>query len=85
MGPNFLLHRLPEESHTIMSRILEISPFKRTTINEILQDDWVKEIEICQVVSAAGLDEASPRIINKDDHVHTNIDQQYAHIGGLHQ
>ncbi|CAI4057086.1 serine/threonine protein kinase PRR2 SKDI_04G0320 [Saccharomyces kudriavzevii IFO 1802] len=85
MGPNFLLHRLPEESHTIMRRVLEISPFKRTTVNKILQDDWVKGIEMCQVVGLAGPDEASPEIINNGDHIHTSIDQRYAHIGSLHQ
>lgn len=85
MGPNFLLHRLPEETHTIMRRILEISPFRRITINGLLQDNWIQEIEACQVVGAAGSDEAPPRIINKGNHIHTNIDQRYAHIGGLHQ
>nr|CAI6419338.1 AAC_HP1_G0007640.mRNA.1.CDS.1 [Saccharomyces cerevisiae] len=85
MGPNFILHKLPEETHKIMRRILEVSPFRRITINGILQDGWIKEIETCQVVGAASPNEASLRIINKGNHIHTNIDQRYAHIGGLHQ
>ncbi|CAI4057719.1 hypothetical protein N7582_000917 [Saccharomyces uvarum] len=86
MGPNFLLHKLPEECHNIMRRILEISPFRRITVNEILQDDWIKEIEMCQVVGAEEAPkDASPRIINKENHIHTNIDQRYAHIGGMHE
>ncbi|CAI1887098.1 hypothetical protein SEUBUCD646_0D00410 [Saccharomyces eubayanus] len=85
MGPNFLLHRLPEESHNIMRQILDISPFRRITVNGILQDDWIKEIEMCQEVGAEVPTDASPRIINKENHIHTNIDQRYAHIGGMHE
>ena len=79
MGPNFLLHKLPEECHNIMRRILEISPFRRITVNEILQDDWIKEIEMCQVVGAEEAPkDASPRIINKENHIHTTV--SYTHL-----
>lgn len=41
------LAMVPEESHPILSRMLEISPACRATIDNILEDDWVSYIEVC--------------------------------------
>ncbi|EHK98721.1 putative Serine/threonine-protein kinase oca2 [Glarea lozoyensis 74030] len=59
-GPWRLLRLLPRESRHIMSRMLEIDPKKRATMDEILNDPWVSGTIICyqdtdgKVVPAAG-------------------------------
>lgn len=42
-----LLKLLPRESRSVMTSILEIDPTRRYNLHSILQDDWVKNIDVC--------------------------------------
>lgn len=59
-GPWRLLRLLPRESRSIIGRMLEISPRKRATLEEVLSDPWVSGSAVCrqeddgEVVKAAG-------------------------------
>lgn len=46
-GATRLLKLLPRESRPIISRILEIDPEKRCTLQEVLEDPWVASIHMC--------------------------------------
>ncbi|KAI8885716.1 Pkinase-domain-containing protein, partial [Backusella circina FSU 941] len=44
-----LLKLLPRESRSVMTSILELDPSHRYSISKILQDEWVKSIDVCSV------------------------------------
>ncbi|CAO3694569.1 unnamed protein product [Umbelopsis ramanniana] len=46
-GSQRLFKLLPKESRPIIERILTIDPAKRCTLDDILNDDWVKSISVC--------------------------------------
>jgi len=46
-GPYRLLRLLPHASRPILSRILEIDPSKRATLDEVFEDAWFDEIPSC--------------------------------------
>ncbi|KAG0330411.1 hypothetical protein BG000_011722 [Podila horticola] len=50
-GKQRVLKLLPRESRPIMSRILEVDPTKRATIEEVLADPWFQSIDACTVYS----------------------------------
>ncbi|PWW79986.1 Pkinase-domain-containing protein [Tuber magnatum] len=47
-GPHRLLRLLPRASRHIISRMLDLSPKKRATLEEIWNDDWIQSISYCQ-------------------------------------
>ncbi|KAI8368948.1 kinase-like domain-containing protein [Blakeslea trispora] len=47
MGAEKLFKMLPRESRAIMKRILTPDPTKRCTLEEVLEDEWVKSIPMC--------------------------------------
>ncbi|KAI8349107.1 kinase-like domain-containing protein [Mortierella sp. GBAus27b] len=51
-GKNRLLKLMPRESRPILARMLEIDPKKRAHMTEVLEDSWVKSIELCTVDEA---------------------------------
>lgn len=63
-GPWRLLRLLPRESRHIIGRMLEIDPKKRATLEEILEDKWVKNTPVCQQLEGG-------KVINVDNHAHT--------------
>ncbi|KAF2273540.1 Pkinase-domain-containing protein [Westerdykella ornata] len=63
-GPWRLLRLLPRETRHIIGRMLEIDPKKRATLDEILNDKWVLNSQVCS-------QEAAGRIIRASDHEHT--------------
>jgi serine/threonine protein kinase len=63
-GPWRLLRLLPRESRHIIGRMLEIDPKKRATMDEILEDKWVKNSLVCS-------QEAGGKVIRVDNHEHT--------------
>lgn len=79
IGPQRLLHALPEESQHIIGRMVDLAPACRSTIEEVLEDEWIKSIDMCHMVPE-GL---NFRIISGTDHTHTQVDQSEAHIAGL--
>lgn len=79
IGPQRLLHALPEESQSILNRMIDLAPACRANIDEIMEDPWVKSIEMCHL-EANGLDYS---MVRGSDHTHTQVDQSEAHIAGL--
>lgn len=63
-GPWRLLRLLPRESRHIIGRMLEIDPRKRATLEEILEDKWVKNSQVCS-------QEEGGRVLRAENHVHT--------------
>lgn len=47
MGAEKLFKMLPRESRPIISRILNPDPTKRCTLEDVLNDEWVKSIPMC--------------------------------------
>lgn len=79
IGPQRLYHSLPEESQHIVSRMVDLAPACRASIEEIMDDPWVNSIHMCHMVET-GLDF---KVVNEEDHKHTQVDQSEAHIAGL--
>ncbi|KAI9277960.1 kinase-like domain-containing protein [Umbelopsis sp. AD052] len=46
-GSQRLFKLLPKESRPIIERILTVDPANRCTLDDILNDDWVKSISVC--------------------------------------
>jgi serine/threonine protein kinase len=46
-GAQRLFKLLPRESRPIIERILQIDPTKRCSLQDILNDEWVKSIDAC--------------------------------------
>ncbi|KAK8160831.1 kinase domain-containing protein [Phyllosticta citrichinensis] len=63
-GPWRLLRLLPRESRHIIGRMLEIDPKRRATLEEILEDKWVKNTPVCQQLEGG-------RVVSADNHSHT--------------
>lgn len=63
-GPWRLLRLLPRESRHIIGRMLEIDPKKRATLDEILNDKWIVNAQVCS-------QEEGGRVISCDNHEHT--------------
>ena len=59
-GPWRLLRILPRETRYIIGRMLKVDPRERATLEEVLDDDWVRNSHVCyqeetgEVVSAEG-------------------------------
>ena len=47
-GPWRLLRILPRETRHIIGRMLKVDPKERATMEEILDDDWIREIRVCR-------------------------------------
>lgn len=62
-GPWRLLRILPRESRYIIGRMLKVSIKERATLDEVLSDDWVRNIQACE-------QEGSGEIINASNHTH---------------
>ncbi|KAG7662952.1 HRK1 [[Candida] subhashii] len=46
-GPYRLMRLLPHASRPIIFKMLQVDPRKRATLEEILSDEWIKEIQCC--------------------------------------
>lgn len=79
IGPQRLLHSLPEEAQHIIGRMVDLAPACRSNIEEIMDDPWIKCIEMCRVVE----DKFDFKVVSAEDHTHTQVDQSEAHIAGL--
>ena len=63
-GPWRLLRLLPRESRHIIGRMLEIDPKKRATLEEIMNDKWVQNSQVCS-------QEEGGKVLRCDNHDHT--------------
>lgn len=59
-----LLRLLPRESRNIISRMLELDPKKRATLDEILADPWVDSSPVCRQIDHG-------QVIKATGHTHT--------------
>ncbi|KAJ5488941.1 Serine/threonine-protein kinase oca2 [Penicillium diatomitis] len=62
-GPWRLLRILPRESRYIIGRMLKVNPSERATLEEVLADEWVRNIMNCQ-------QEDSGEVIGASNHTH---------------
>lgn len=62
-GPWRLLRILPRESRYIIGLMLKVDPRERATLDEILADDWIKNIPHCS-------QEVSGKVYNAPNHEH---------------
>lgn len=79
IGPQRLLHSLPEETQHIVGRMIDLAPACRGNIEEIMEDPWIRSIDMCHLVE----DGLSFKVVRGEDHHHTQVDQSEAHIAGL--
>lgn len=47
-SPQPLNNLMPKECHAILKRMLDPDTSKRASIDDVLKDDWVKGIEVCE-------------------------------------
>ncbi|CCH59199.1 hypothetical protein TBLA_0B03590 [Henningerozyma blattae CBS 6284] len=65
-GPYRLLRLLPHASRPIMSRILQVDPKKRATLDDMLNDEWFQSIDCCTM-------DQRKHIIRAEGHHHTVV------------
>jgi serine/threonine protein kinase len=63
-GPWRILRLLPRDSRHIVSRMLDLEPGSRATMEEILEEPWVADAVICR-------QSVDGEVTHADDHVHT--------------
>ncbi|KAF1928044.1 Pkinase-domain-containing protein [Didymella exigua CBS 183.55] len=63
-GPWRLLRLLPRESRHIIGRMLEVDPRRRATLEEIMNDKWVQNSQVCS-------QEDGGKVLRCDNHEHT--------------
>ena len=57
-GPWRLLRLLPRESRAIMGRMLEISPHRRATLEEMMMDPWIADTPVCSQTEGGQINRA---------------------------
>jgi serine/threonine protein kinase len=62
-GPWRILRLLPRESRHIISRMLELDPAKRASLEDIISDSWVKRTQFCR-------QEPGGAVFKAENHVH---------------
>lgn len=72
-GPYRLLRLLPHASRPIMSRILQVDPKKRATLDEIFNDEWFASIAACTT-------DSKNTAIRAPGHHHTLVREENAHL-----
>ncbi|KAF9694653.1 hypothetical protein EKO04_007421 [Ascochyta lentis] len=63
-GPWRLLRLLPRESRHIIGRMLEVDPKRRATLEEIMNDKWVQNSQVCA-------QEDGGKVLRCENHDHT--------------
>ncbi|EAW13051.1 putative protein kinase [Aspergillus clavatus NRRL 1] len=62
-GPWRLLRILPRESRYIIGRMLKVSVKDRATLDDVLTDEWVRNIQVCR-------QEVTGEVTKADNHTH---------------
>lgn len=55
---------LPRESRYIIGRMLKVAVSQRATLDEVLSDDWVRNIQVCEQ------DEKTGQTLKAPNHSH---------------
>ncbi|EDO17131.1 hypothetical protein Kpol_1072p1 [Vanderwaltozyma polyspora DSM 70294] len=77
-GPYRLLRLLPHASRPILSQILQIDPSNRATLDDVLEDEWFKNIPCCTI-------DNKNNVIHAPGHHHTLVDEENAHLEAYKQ
>ncbi|AMD18588.1 HBL314Wp [Eremothecium sinecaudum] len=72
-GPYILLRLLPHASRPLMSRMLQVDPAKRATMQDILNDEWYKSISHCTMSERK-------HVIRAPNHSHTIVSEENTHV-----
>lgn len=64
-GPYRLMRLLPHAARPIIHKMLQIDPRKRASLEDILQDEWIKEIKCCTL----------ERVARSADNIGANFDE----------
>lgn len=78
-GPYRLMRLLPHASRPIILKMLQISPLRRATIEDIMNDEWVQSIECCTLkpskqVSVENIEEEDVILVKGEPkHEHTIV------------
>lgn len=73
-GPYRLMRLLPHASRPIIARMLEVDPKKRATIEEIMENEWIKEIQCCTLKLAITDDDDDDELVpGVPAHKHTIV------------
>lgn len=81
-GPYRLMRLLPHASRPIILKMLQISPTKRATIEEIMSDEWIKSIHCCTLKPKkevdVNVDEEEDLVLVKGEpkHEHTIVKEE---------
>ena len=84
VGPGRLLLALPEDCRPLISRMVELAPACRMSIDECFNDEWLTSVSMCTVeekVTSNG--NTIFEAIKCEDHDHTQVDQTKAHIAAF--
>ncbi len=79
-----VLDALPKDSWKLIRGCLQLAPCDRFTIDELLEDEWIRTIETCheyQDIKNGNI----LRFENCKNHTHTIVDSEKAHIAGLNR
>lgn len=84
VGAGRLLLALPENCRNLIGRMVELAPACRITIDEVLQDPWLKSVKMCTVEQQMLSDgNYVYEAVKCDDHEHTQVEQSKAHIAAF--
>lgn len=72
-GPWRLLRLLPQESRPLIGKMLDLVPARRATMDDIWEDEWIKDLQMCTANSEGVL-------VKCTNHIHTKIDEEQAHL-----
>lgn len=64
---NFVLKRLPEETHSLVMQMLCLAPSRRICIDELAENPWVRSIDMCSQACQDG----HTKIYKSNTHSHT--------------
>lgn len=83
-GSGRLLLALPEDCRPLVSKMVELAPACRITIEECFNDEWLTSIKMCTVEERILSDgSVDYQVFKLDDHEHTTVDQLKAHIAAF--
>ncbi|AET38091.1 putative serine/threonine protein kinase HRK1 Ecym_2357 [Eremothecium cymbalariae DBVPG len=72
-GPYILLRLLPHASRPLMSRMLQVDPAKRASMQSVLDDNWYKSIKHCTMNDKKS-------VLRAPGHSHTIVSEESTHL-----
>lgn len=83
IGAGRLLLALPEDCRSLISKMVELAPACRISIEDCFKDEWLKSVDMCTVEDAIEVDGSTSSQLIKGNHEHTQVDQAKAHISAF--